>query len=114
LHTQALLAQRQKRLAQPPIAGRLADSSRAGGRLETTSVLHRGQEPNPGRRIPLQVHRRTAFEEGVASIDRTWGAPTATTSGVAERLICAKLAAQDHRADRRLAARAGSGSCRRI
>ncbi len=78
LDTQALIPQRKERLAQPPIPGRFANPSSPGGRFETASLLNRGQEPNAGSRISLQVHRRTAFEEGVASIDRTWGAPNGT------------------------------------
>ena len=78
LDTQALLAQHHERLAQPAVPGLLADPGGSGGRFETAPLLHRSQEPHPGSRIPSQVHRATAFHEGVASTDRTWAGLSVT------------------------------------
>src|SRR6202163_285334 len=80
LDAQALRTQHEERLTQQAISSLLTDPGGPGGRFETTSVPHRGQEPKPGSRIQSHVHRRTALAEGVAAIDRTWGGLTGCRS----------------------------------
>ena len=60
-------------LPQPPEAGLLTHTGRAGGRFDTTPLSHSGQKPNPSSRIGSQIHRRTTFKEGVATTDRIRG-----------------------------------------
>src|SRR6266568_11772 len=69
-------------VARRPASAAAAPSRRSGspgGRFETP-FPYRGQEPNPGSRLPVQIPRRTAFEEGAALTGRIRGRPTATAA----------------------------------
>ena len=68
-HADTQSTQGKEALPQPPEAGLLTHTGRAGGRFDTTPLSHSGQKPNPSSRIGSQIHRRTTFKEGVATTD---------------------------------------------
>jgi hypothetical protein len=74
-HADTQGTQGKETLPQPPEAGLLTHTGRAGGRFDTTPLSHSGQKPNPSSRIGSQMHRRTTFKEGVATTDRIRGTP---------------------------------------
>jgi len=73
-HADTQSTQGKEALPQPPEAGLLTHTGRAGGRFDTTPLSHSGQKPNPSSRIGSQIHRRTTFKARTAP-----GTPNAVT-----------------------------------